>query len=162
MKTRRAAASLQIHLPRMNNEGTCSVSSSYSFSSHTPGTIGALQLVLLLRSEPPAQERWRVQGQCCQVRSVSGVGEELDGEYRLLATPPAKPHPLCADTCVYSRAGDQDPDNTFCFQEVDLQEAAAVECLASSTVPYSASAEASTVTETVSTSQPNTVGKDHQ
>ena len=159
MKTRRAAASLQIHLPRMNNEGTCSVSSSYSLPPHSPGTI---QLVPVLRSEPPAQERWRVQGQCCQVRSVSGVGEELDGEYRLLATPPAKPHPLCADTCVYSRAGDQDPDNTFCFQEVDLQEAAAVECLASSTVPYSASAEASTVTETVSTSQPNTVGKDHQ
>ena len=87
---------------------------------------------------------------------MSGTGGELDGEYRLLATPPAKPHPLCADTCVYSRAGDQDPDNNFCFQEVDLQEAAAVECLASST------AEASTVTETVSTSQPNTVGKDQQ
>ena len=159
MKTRRAAASLQIHLPRMNNEGTCSVSSSYSFPPHAPGIHW---FYVVLRSEPPAQERWRVQGQCCQVRTVSGAGGELDGEYRLLATPPAKPHPLCADTCVYSRAGDQDPDNTFCFQEVDLQEAAAVECLASSTVPYSASAEASTVTETVSTSQPNTVGKDHQ
>ena len=107
-----------------------------------------------------------MQGQCCQVRTVTGVGGELDGEYRLLATPPAKPHPLCADTCVYSRAGDQDPDNTFCFQEVDQQEAAAVECQAASTVPYSASssAQASAATETVSTStsQPNTVGKDQQ
>ena len=99
-----------------------------------------------------------MQGQCCQVRTVTGVGGELDGEYRLLATPPAKPHPLCADTCVYSRAGDQDPDNSFCFQEVDQQEAAAVECLALSTVPYSASSSA----QATSTSQPNTVGKDQQ
>ena len=50
MKTRRAAASLQIYPPQMNNEGTCSVSSSYSFPPHTPGTI---QLVLVSRSEPP-------------------------------------------------------------------------------------------------------------
>ena len=53
MKTR-AAASLQIYPPQMNNEGTCSVSSSYSFPPHAPGTI---QLVLVSRSEPPLPRR---------------------------------------------------------------------------------------------------------
>ena len=92
--------------------------------------------------------------QCCKKRTVSGKGDGIDGIYFLQENLPAtKPHENCADNCLYSKL--DEPGENFCFQEVDLADAANVVCEAiSSTELTTITTLLSTVTSMLSTSQP--------
>ena len=82
--------------------------------------------------------------QCCKKRTVSGKGTGIDGIYILQDNLPAsKPHESCADNCLYSKL--DEPGENFCFQEVDLADAANVVCEAIS------STELTTITTLLST-----------
>lgn len=82
--------------------------------------------------------------QCCKKRTVSGKGGGIDGIYLLQDNLPAtKPHESCADNCLYSKL--DEPGENFCFQEVDLADAANVVCEAIS------STELTTITSLLST-----------
>ena len=92
--------------------------------------------------------------QCCKKRTVSGKGDGIDGIYFLQENLPAtKPHENCADNCLYSKL--DEPGENFCFQEVDLADAANVVCEAiSSTELTTITTLLSTVTSMLSTTQP--------
>ena len=58
---------------------------------------------------------------------MSGKGQGLDGVYLLKEhLPQDKPHELCADNCVYTKL--EEPEEDFCFQQVEVSEGANVVC----------------------------------
>ena len=58
---------------------------------------------------------------------MSDKGPNFDGVYLLKENiPEDKPHELCADNCLYTKL--EDPDEDFCFQQVEVSEGANVVC----------------------------------
>ena len=83
---------------------------------------------------------------------MSGKGPQFDGVYNLKDDlPNEKPHELCADNCLYNKQ--EEPDELFCFQQVELSEGANIACEAKSTNT------ASTILQTTSSTLNNQVQK---
>ena len=58
---------------------------------------------------------------------MSGKGQDFDGVYLLKENlPQDKPHELCADNCIYTKL--EEPEEDFCFQQVEVSEGANVVC----------------------------------
>ena len=63
---------------------------------------------------------------------MSGKGPQFDGVYNLKDDlPNEKPHVLCVDNCLYNKPGE--PDELYCFQQVELSEGANIACEAENT-----------------------------
>ena len=63
---------------------------------------------------------------------MSGKGPQFDGVYNLKDDlPNEKPHELCVDNCLYNKPGE--PDELYCFQQVELSEGANIACEAENT-----------------------------
>ena len=74
---------------------------------------------------------------CCKKIIVSEKGPQFDGVYNLKDDlPTEKPHEMCADNCLYNKPGE--PDELFCFQQVELSEGANIACEAENTNTASA------------------------
>ena len=83
---------------------------------------------------------------------MSEKGPQFDGVYNLkddLLN--EKPHELCVDNCLYNKQ--EEPDELFCFQQVELSEGANIACEAKSTNA------ASTLQQTTSSTLNNQVQK---
>lgn len=58
---------------------------------------------------------------------MSEKGPQFDGVYNLKDDlPNEKPHELCSDNCLYYKL--EEPDELFCFQQVELSEGANIAC----------------------------------
>ena len=58
---------------------------------------------------------------------MSGKGQDFDGVYLLKENlPQDKPHELCSDNCIYTKL--EEPEEDFCFQQVEVSEGANVVC----------------------------------
>merc|ERR1712055_191394 len=70
---------------------------------------------------------------CCQTKTVTNApagNENLNGEYVLKEAAGDKPHENCADGCVYMK-----DDEEYCFMNVPMDQAAEIECDATSGGP---------------------------
>merc|ERR1712179_761028 len=70
---------------------------------------------------------------CCQTKTVTNApagNENLNGEYVLKEAAGDKPHENCADGCVYMK-----DDEEYCFMNVPIDQAAEIECDATSGGP---------------------------
>merc|ERR1712179_462287 len=70
---------------------------------------------------------------CCQTKTVTNApagNENLNGEYVLKEAAGDKPHENCADGCVYIK-----DDEEYCFMNVPIDQAAEIECDATSGGP---------------------------
>ena len=77
---------------------------------------------------------------------------QFDGVYNLKDDlPNEKPHESCVDNCLYNKPGE--PDELYCFQQVELSEGANIACEATSTKA------ASTLLQTTSSTLNNQVQK---
>ena len=63
---------------------------------------------------------------------MSEKGPQFDGVYNLKDDlPNEKPHESCVDNCLYNKPGE--PDELYCFQQVELSEGANIACEAENT-----------------------------
>merc|ERR1712179_292239 len=70
---------------------------------------------------------------CCQTKTVTNApagNENLNGDYVLKEAAGDKPHENCADGCVYMK-----DDEEYCFMNVPMDQAAEIECDATSGGP---------------------------
>merc|ERR1712179_660094 len=70
---------------------------------------------------------------CCQTKTVTNApagNENLNGDYVLKEAAGDKPHENCADGCVYMK-----DDEEYCFMNVPIDQAAEIECDATSGGP---------------------------
>ena len=63
---------------------------------------------------------------------MSEKGPQFDGVYNLKDDfPNEKPHELCADNCLYNKS--EEPNELYCFQQVEFSEGANIACEAENT-----------------------------
>ena len=57
--------------------------------------------------------------ECCYKKTFRGI-DSLEGEYILKKNFDGEVYSLCNSNCIYTRKGDEDSDNEYCFGNKDI------------------------------------------